>query len=291
MCISSELYYIHVYRFQPHLKNGKKINGTRPCSKVDFRTLFGCFKPGSQYDARASIALRASGWCWNRLDFYSSVASLALASVQPIRLSKNLRDAIWLVKKTFFLWRSQRQRHIVNQALDGKHILIMPPPNSGSYCYNYKHKFSIVLLALVIADYKFLYVDIGQHILRNNAAPHSSLDVEDPHTHIINHSSWCQENHSGGWISLGRQGSNKHSLTAKGIHDYLCDYYVSENSALGRTIVCTYMYKLITLCMYLQVGYCSSCCDMVIKKLQASRCIDHLLQFLSYFFLFFSVSF
>ena len=31
-------------------------------------------KPGSQYDARASVASRASGWRWNRLDFYSSVA-------------------------------------------------------------------------------------------------------------------------------------------------------------------------------------------------------------------------
>ena len=47
-------------------------------------------KPGSQYDARASVALRASGCRWNRLDFYSSIASRALTSVQPIRLSKNL---------------------------------------------------------------------------------------------------------------------------------------------------------------------------------------------------------
>ena len=51
-------------------------------------------KPGSQYDARASVAMRASGWHWNRLDFYSSVASWALASVQPIRLSKNLTSAM-----------------------------------------------------------------------------------------------------------------------------------------------------------------------------------------------------
>ena len=46
-------------------------------------------------------------------------------------------------------------------ALDGKHISIIPPPSSGSTFYNYKHSFSVVLMALVDSNYRFLYVDVG----------------------------------------------------------------------------------------------------------------------------------
>ena len=46
-------------------------------------------------------------------------------------------------------------------AMDGKHIPIRCPRQGGSLYHNYNSFHSIVLLALVDGDYKFLWVDLG----------------------------------------------------------------------------------------------------------------------------------
>nr|CAI5838182.1 unnamed protein product [Callosobruchus analis] len=48
-------------------------------------------------------------------------------------------------------------------SLDGKHITIKCPNKTGSNYFCYLHKISVVLMAIVDADYKSICVDIGAY--------------------------------------------------------------------------------------------------------------------------------
>ena len=48
-------------------------------------------------------------------------------------------------------------------ALDGKHVVIQSPGNSGGLYHNYKGTFSVSLMAIVDSYYKFVVIDVGQY--------------------------------------------------------------------------------------------------------------------------------
>jgi len=54
-------------------------------------------------------------------------------------------------------------------AMDGKHIVIHCPRKSGSEFYNYKKDYSLILLAIVDANYKFINIDGGTNGRVNDA--------------------------------------------------------------------------------------------------------------------------
>ena len=53
--------------------------------------------------------------------------------------------------------------------MDGNHIVIRCPSKSGSEFYHYKKDYSVILLANVGANYKFIYIHVGTNVRVNDA--------------------------------------------------------------------------------------------------------------------------
>lgn len=62
-------------------------------------------------------------------------------------------------------------------ALDGKHVVIEAPHNSGADFFCYKKCFSIVLLALVDANKKFIFVDVGGYGKNSDGSIFNTSDL------------------------------------------------------------------------------------------------------------------
>ncbi|XP_005181879.3 uncharacterized protein LOC101887897 [Musca domestica] len=122
---------------------------------------------------RLAVTLRflASGDSYKSLSVFFRVAPNTISLFVPIvcdAIYKALKGAYIKIPSTQEEWnvvafKFNKLWNFPNciGAVDGKHVQIIAPPNSGSTFYNYKGTHSIVLMAVVDAEYNFLYVDVG----------------------------------------------------------------------------------------------------------------------------------
>ena len=154
--------------------------------------------------ARLTVTIRflASGETYRSLSFQfrmsrgaisyivKDVCNAIIKNLSPVFLKVPSSQEEWLEISAKFAERWQFPNCI--GALDGKHIVMQPPSESGSHYFNYKHTHSIVLLAVAGPDYECLYADIGTNgrvsdggvwskcSLANNLASGNALSLPPP---------------------------------------------------------------------------------------------------------------
>ena len=120
----------------------------------------------------------------------TAAASYRIRPTAVSRIIIETCDAIWTsLKRMYFLnfpsnfseWKSVAQEfeskwnflHAVG-ALDGKHVVMQAPHNSGSAYFNYKKAHSIVFLAVCNAKYEFTIGDIGDSARQSDGSVYSN---------------------------------------------------------------------------------------------------------------------
>ena len=114
----------------------------------------------------------ATGSSFNAISF-----EFLIGATTARKVVRTTCDEIWKVLKPMYMPEKSTEDWItiadqffqrtnfpnVIGAVDGKHIRIVKPHDSGSSFFNYKKYFSIVLMAWVDAEYKFVCVDISSY--------------------------------------------------------------------------------------------------------------------------------
>jgi len=130
-------------------------------------------RPALEAGIKLAITIRflASGSSYRSLAFGFRVAPNTISEFIPRvcdAIVEEYREETLVTPRTTEEWRRVAEAfqnrwnfpHCVG-AIDGKHVALKKPGKSGSRFFNHKGFFSIVLLAVVDADYRFLWVNVG----------------------------------------------------------------------------------------------------------------------------------
>lgn len=91
----------------------------------------------------------------------AEVLGVIWVRLAPVYMKVPNTPVEWKAKSANF-WAKWQFPQCVG-ALDGKHVLVKAPANSGSQYFNYKNTFSIVLMAMVDANLQFICIDAGAY--------------------------------------------------------------------------------------------------------------------------------
>ncbi|XP_064632850.1 uncharacterized protein LOC135491117 [Lineus longissimus] len=167
----------------------------------DIRKLTTSFRKPIGTEEQLSICLRflATG------DSYTTISFSFRVGIKTVsRIVNETCEAIWNRLQPIFMpqptlqqwediaagfWSKWQFPNCIG-AIDGKHVLIFAPKNSGTKFFKYKKTFSVDLLALVDHRYCFVAVDIGSFgsnsdggIFKNSAfgekLAHGELDIPE----------------------------------------------------------------------------------------------------------------
>uniref|UniRef100_A0A1A8RYV5 DDE Tnp4 domain-containing protein n=1 Tax=Nothobranchius rachovii TaxID=451742 RepID=A0A1A8RYV5_9TELE len=140
---------------------------------------------------RLSVTLRflAAGETFNSLSFQFRIGSTTLSRIVMetcAAITLVLREDYLKTPSTETEWKVIAKDfedkwhfpHCIG-AIDGKHIFIQPPANSGSTFYNYKSRFSIILMAVVDANYRFVYASAGTQGRASDAGVFAHSDLRE----------------------------------------------------------------------------------------------------------------
>uniref|UniRef100_A0A1B0DG73 Uncharacterized protein n=1 Tax=Phlebotomus papatasi TaxID=29031 RepID=A0A1B0DG73_PHLPP len=119
----------------------------------------------------ATLRFLATGQSYEDLKFSTGISPQSLCKIIPETceaIFNSLREDFLKFPESEDEWKEKASQFSVLWnfphclgAIDGKHIAIRPPPDSGSFYYNYKKFNSLVLMAIADANYNFIMVDIG----------------------------------------------------------------------------------------------------------------------------------